>query len=219
FVTSTSPGGPCSASSRAVTCAVGALASGASQTLTITARLKAGNNQTSTATISSPALTQAATKAAGTGDPNPANNTATATVNVASPAVSHAKVSPSTFLLGSLLLKFTRKPPVGTRISFKLSEPARATLTFAQPQTGRKIGKHCRTLTRANRRKPKCTIANVRGTLTFNAHVGTNKVRFQGRLSRTRKLKPGRYSLTITATDSAGNRSRPKSTRFTILRS
>jgi hypothetical protein len=52
--------------------------------------------------------------------------------------------------------------------------------------------------------------------LTVNAHAGTNKVRFQGRLSRSKKLKPGRYTLTITATDSAGNRSRPNSTSFTI---
>ena len=54
--------------------------------------------------------------------------------------------------------------------------------------------------------------------LAFNAHAGTNKVRFQGRLSRSKKLKPGRYLLTITATDSAGNRSAPKGTRFTIVR-
>jgi hypothetical protein len=132
--------------------------------------------------------------------------------------VSSAKAVPSTFRLGSLLPKFSRRAPVGTTISFKLSEPARTTLTFAQPKTGRKVGRRCVATTRRNRRKSRCTIPNVRGTLTFNAHAGTNKVRFQGRLSRTRKLKPGRYTLTITATDSAGNRSRPKSTRFTIVR-
>jgi hypothetical protein len=58
----------------------------------------------------------------------------------------------------------------------------------------------------------------VRGTLAFNAHVGSNKVRFQGRLSRSKKLKPGRYTLTITATDSAGNRSKAKSASFTVVR-
>jgi hypothetical protein len=72
--------------------------------------------------------------------------------------------------------------------------------------------------TRSNRRRPKCTIPNVRGTLTFNAHAGLNKIRFQGRLSRNRKLKLGRFTLTITATDAARNRSRPKATSFTIVR-
>jgi hypothetical protein len=107
---------------------------------------------------------------------------------------------------------------VGTTISFRLSEPALATLAFSQPATGRKVGRRCKTLSRANRKKPRCTIPNVRGTLTFPSHAGTNKVRFQGRLSRTKKLKPGRYTVTITATDSAGNLSAPKSTSFTIVR-
>jgi hypothetical protein len=107
---------------------------------------------------------------------------------------------------------------VGTTISFRLSEPARTTLTFAQPKTGRKVGRRCVRLTRGNRRKPKCTIPNVRGVLTVDAHAGTNKVRFQGRLSRSKKLKPGRYTLTITATDSAGNRSNARATTFTIVR-
>jgi hypothetical protein len=89
---------------------------------------------------------------------------------------------------------------------------------FVPVCAGRKVGKRCKTLTRGNRKKPKCTIPNVRGTLTVNAHAGTNKVRFQGRLSRTKKLKPGRYTLTITATDSAGNRSNAKTVSFTIVR-
>jgi uncharacterized repeat protein (TIGR01451 family) len=216
-VSTTGAGGPCTTSGATLHCAVGSLASGATGTVTIVARLKAGS-QTNAASVSSATLALAATKASGAGDPNAANNTASATVNVTSPAVSSAKVSPSTFRLGSLLPKFTRKPPVGTTITFKLSEPAKTTLTFAQPQTGRKIGKRCKTLTRANRKKPKCTIPNVRGTLAVNAHAGTNRVRFQGRLTRTRKLKPGRYALTITATDSAGNRSNAKATSFTIVR-
>jgi hypothetical protein len=216
-VAANGPGGPCTASGATLRCGMASLASGATGTVTIVARLKAGS-QTNTASVTSAALTLAATKATGAGDPNPANNTATATVNVASPAVSNTNVSPSTFRLGSLLPTFTRKPPVGTTISFKLSEPARATLTFSQPTTGRKVGRSCKTLTRANRKKHKCTIPNVRGILTVNAHAGTNKVRFQGRLSRTKKLKPGRYTLTITATDSAGNRSNAKAKSFTIVR-
>jgi hypothetical protein len=42
-------------------------------------------------------------------------------------------------------------------------------------------------------------------------------LRFQGRLSRTRRLSPGRYELAIQAVDSAGNRSRTVRKRFTLL--
>jgi hypothetical protein len=190
---------------------------GGSATIQFVARLKAGVH-TDTATISDGTLQLAATKATGAGDPNPANNTDNTTISVVAPAVSSAKAVPSVFRLASLLPKFTRRPPVGTTIRFKLSEPSRPTLTFSQPKIGRKVGRRCVATTRTNRRKPRCTIPNVRGSLAFNGHAGTNKVRFQGRLSRTKRLKPGRYTLTITATDSAGNRSNAKTTSFTIVR-
>lgn len=211
--------GPCSGSGRSVNCSVGALGLGGTSTVTITARLKAGNNQVDTATIASAALTQAASRASGAGDPNSANNAAGATTSVSSPSVSSVKAVPSLFRVGSLLPRISRRrPPVGTTISFTLSEPARTALTFAQPKTGRRVRGRCRSLTRANRRKPRCTIANVRGALTLTGHAGTNRVRFQGRLSRTKRLKPGAYTLTVTAADSAGNASRPRSIHFTIVR-
>jgi uncharacterized repeat protein (TIGR01451 family) len=217
-VSASGPLGACIASGALLDCPVGSLASGASAVITTVVRLRAGRQSNTAKVYSLGALLLAASRAPGAGDPNPANDTAGATLNVALPAVSQTRVSPRTFRLGTLLPRFTRRPPVGTTISFKLSEPARTTLTFSQPKTGRKVGRRCKTLTRANRRKPRCTIPNVRGTLTFNGHAGTNRIRFQGRLSRSRKLKPGRYTLTITATDSAGNRSTPKATSFTIVR-
>jgi hypothetical protein len=131
--------------------------------------------------------------------------------------VSSAKAVPSRFRLGSLLPRIGRRPLVGTTISFRLSEPSRVTLSFAQPKPGRKVRGRCRSLTRANRRKPKCTIPNPRGSLSFAGHAGTNRVRFQGRVSRAKRLKAGSYTVTITATDSAGNRSRQRSLRLTII--
>jgi hypothetical protein len=210
------PGGTCGVSA-ALRCGTVPLASGQSSTFNVTVRLPAGR-YTDSAAITSADLAQAATKAPGAGDPNSANDSGGVTVIVVAPSASSVRAIPSRFRLGSLLPRLSRRPPLGTTVSFRLSEPSRATLTFSQPKTGRKIGRRCKPLTRANRRKPKCTIPNVRGTLSFNGHAGTNHVRFQGRLSRTRRLKPVRYTLTVTATDSAGNRSRPKSTRFTIVR-
>jgi uncharacterized repeat protein (TIGR01451 family) len=66
---SASPG--CSAAGADVTCAVGSLAAGASQTFTVTARV---------ASSVTGAVTNTATVSSDTADPNPGNNTATATV-------------------------------------------------------------------------------------------------------------------------------------------
>jgi hypothetical protein len=43
-------------------------------------------------------------------------------------------------------------------------------------------------------------------------------VRFQGRLSRRKKLKLGRYTLVVTAKDASGATSAPTSLRFTIVK-
>jgi hypothetical protein len=134
------------------------------------------------------------------------------------PVVSSVNVSPTTFRLGSLLATFSRTPSVGTTISFRLSEPATATVEFSQPKSGRKVARRCVRRTRGNKRKPHCTIHKVRGILSANAHAGINKVGFQGRLSRSKKLNPGRYTLTVTAIDAAGNRSKAKATSLTIAR-
>ena len=56
------------------------------------------------------------------------------------------------------------------------------------------------------------------GTLSFPGHDGTNSVLFMGRVSRTEKLKPGRYTLVITATNTAGQKSAPRKLGFTIVR-
>jgi uncharacterized repeat protein (TIGR01451 family) len=206
LLSATSPQASC-ASGNPVRCTVGALAVGATATIAVTVRPNGSGGIPNAATVSYG------------GDTNAANNTAGALATVLPPpTVSSANVSPKTFRLGSRLPKFSRRTSIGTTIRFKLTQPAKATLTFSQPKTGRRVGRRCVTLTRGNRKKRRCTIPNVRGTLSFNGHSGTNKVRFQGRLTRTRKLKPGRYTLTITATDSAGNRSNAKSTSFTIVR-
>jgi hypothetical protein len=52
----------------------------------------------------------------------------------------------------------------------------------------------------------------------FDAHGGQNQIRFQGRVSKARTLAPGRYTLRITARDSAGNGSQPTSTGVVIVR-
>jgi len=112
----------------------------------------------------------------------------------------------------------TKKAPIGTTFSFMLNEQATMTFSFAQRLTGRKIGHRCVARTKKNGHRKACKRTVTAGTLSFTGHSGTNKVVFQGRVSHSKKLKPGGYTLIITARNSAGARSAPKSLSFTIVR-
>jgi hypothetical protein len=41
--------------------------------------------------------------------------------------------------------------------------------------------------------------------MSFAAHPATNRIAFQGRVSRVRKLRPGRYTLILGARNAAGS--------------
>jgi hypothetical protein len=56
------------------------------------------------------------------------------------------------------------------------------------------------------------------GTLSFTGYNGTHKVIFQGRVPPSKRLKPGRYTLVITATNAGGQRSGPARLTFTIVK-
>ncbi len=119
--------------------------------------------------------------------------------------------------LSSTRAKGRKKLPVGTTFSFKLDQAARVAFTFTKPAPGRKAGKRCVARTPKNKHKRRCKRTVIAGALTFAAHAGTNKVRFQGLISRRKKLKPGTYRLLVVAT-AAGKRSRTGTLSFTIVR-
>ena len=106
-----------------------------------------------------------------------------------------AGLSRRRFRLGSLLPKLS-KVRTGTTIRFTLPEASRVKLSFA-----RKRGRRFR----------------AAGSFSVRAHAGLNKLRFQGRLSRHKVLKPGRYRVTLRATDQFGNRSQSPKLGFTLL--
>lgn len=83
-------------------------------------------------------------------------------------------------------------PPTGTTFSFRLSEAATVKLTFAK-------GSH------------------KLGVLTVKGHAGANKVAFKGRVGH-RRLSPGRYRVTLVATNAAGNASASAHLAFKIVR-
>ena len=138
--------------------------------------------------------------------------------------ISGAKESARRWREGNALAHITairrtnKNLPLGTTFSFSLNESANVTFTFTQPVNGRKLGERCVPPNMQNKKKPRCIRTLTRGRLSFTAHAGTNSVAFQGRISRSTRLKPGRYTLVITATNSAGAGSTSASLSFAIVR-
>jgi hypothetical protein len=107
--------------------------------------------------------------------------------------------------------------PVGTTFSFSLNQGARVRFTFEQQLTGRKLKGRCVAQTPLNRMRHACVLAGRPRTLSLSGRAGRNRVSFRGRLSATSKLPAGRYTLLITAVNSAGRRSRSARLTFTIV--
>jgi hypothetical protein len=134
--------------------------------------------------------------ASATSDPDGTNNAATVTTTVTEepvltppvPAISSLKFTPATFRLGAFLPKAVtaakRKPPVGTTISYVVTDATKVTLSFARLRKGKR--------------------AVAAGALTRKVVTGINRVRFGGRLSAKRKLRPGRYRVTAVAKSATG---------------
>jgi YVTN family beta-propeller protein len=139
---------------------------------------------------------------------------------VAAPRITAAHQSASAWREGSKLVRISRRkgPPVGTTFTFSLNEQAAVSLRFTQRVNGRKAGRRCLAQTHRSRHRRACKRTVTAGTLSFAGHAHTNQVAFQGRLSRAKKLKPGRYSVIITATNSVAARSAPVALNFTIVR-
>ena len=70
---------------------------------------------------------------------------------------------------------------------------------------------------KGKKKAKRCTLYKKAGTLTRTSHTGVNKVKFSGRIGR-KKLKTGSYRLTITATDTAKNKSKSIKLRFKIVK-
>jgi hypothetical protein len=82
---------------------------------------------------------------------------------------------------------------------------------------GRTVGRHCVAPTRLRTHARACRLKVVRATLSLAAHQGRSSVRFQGVLARRRRLKPGTYTVAITAAIAGARRSHPSSLTFTIV--
>jgi hypothetical protein len=57
---------------------------------------------------------------------------------------------------------------------------------------------------RAKARRHHRSKTKTDGTIKLTGHAGIDTISFQGRLSKSHKLKPGTYTLSITASNSSG---------------
>jgi hypothetical protein len=86
------------------------------------------------------------------------------------------------------------RAPIGTSFSFTLNQAATVALKFTSGRRRRTVG-----------------------TLRFAARKGRDRIAFDGRLSRRRKLAPGAYTVAFTAIDRTRRSAEPARLKFTVI--
>jgi PKD domain len=153
-------------------------------------------------------------------EPNGVTASATAAIVVSLPApvIGGLKLSHTHFKRGKKAASVSRAKPVGTSISFTLSEAATVTLSFDRLERGRIKAGACVAPTHALRHAAHCTRSLLDGSLSFSLPAGASTIAFDGVLDAGAKLRPGLYKLTLGAQASSGPPSAPVSTKFTLKR-
>jgi hypothetical protein len=193
----------------------GQAASGSTNPITVTG-LTPGTTYT---------LTVNAFNAAGEGVASPPSNPVTPTALPATGSrpggaallrASAFKVTHKRFAVAKGRTALKAKAIRGTAFTFRLSAKAATRIAIARQLAGRKKGKRC--VAPRKRLRRRCTRSKLMGTLIrTRTKAGANKVPFSGRMGE-RALRRGTYKATLVATDAAGNRSKPLSLVFTVVR-
>jgi N-acetylneuraminic acid mutarotase len=106
-----------------------------------------------------------------------------------------------------------RKPGVGTAFSFTLNEQAVVHLAFQR----QKSLPGCRGARPSPRRRATCQRLAPAGAMQAPGGSGVNLIPFKGRISASKRLKPGRYTVVLVATSSAGQSSAPRKLSFEVV--
>lgn len=136
------------------------------------------------------------------------------------PTISKLRQSHRTWRAGTRLATMSRTHgvPIGTTFSFTLDQRARLLFAFARHAAGRKVGRRCVAPTRGNRARRSCARPVPAGMIALAGRADASKLFFQGRISRARTLKPGVYTLALTAINAADQRSKPHELTFTVAK-
>ena len=98
----------------------------------------------------------------------------------------------------------------GRTLSVTLSEAGSITAVLHRSTKGRRVRGKCRRRTRRNAKRRKCTRRVKVKTIRAAGKAGRNKVKLP------KKLKAGRYRLTLKVEDAAGNVSARKTVKFKV---
>jgi PKD domain len=99
-----------------------------------------------------------------------------------------------------------RRAARAIRFRFRLSEPARVSISIRRALRGRLVRGRCLAPGNVRKRARPCTRWRRAVTLRRSAGAGPNSVRFSA-MDRRPRLKPGRYRAVALATDDVGNSS------------
>ena len=187
---------------KAVRCELGTVAAGAQVTVTIV--LRAG---------SAGALTAAATVGSSTPGATSADDVASASaaITAAPPGGGTANSAPA---LGALKRSGKARSGKAIKLLSTLSEDAALSIRIERLVPGRRSGKKCSTTAR---RGARCTLVRSVGSLSAAGRAGTLTVTIPSKVAR-RKLAPGRYRVSVQATDAGGLRSPVRTLVLTVTR-
>ena len=136
----------------------------------------------------------------------------------AAPVISQLSISPSVFPAAKSGAAFKAAATPGGRVVYRLSEPARSAFTVQRRSAGVRRGKSCVARSKhAHGGKCARSVA-VKGSFSrSDVAAGLQTLRFTGHFNGHR-LAVGHYTLTLVATDAAGNRSTPHAVAFSVKR-
>ena len=186
-------------------------------TVTVRASDVLGNSSVSSGSV---AVAPAAAPVSVAAPPSPAPPPAAPVPNNA-PRLTGVSQSHREWRAGSALATISsrrRRAPVGTTFRLTVDQQAKLTLAFTRSATGRRVGGRCVPLTAKNRRAPACALSRAAGTIALPGLRGLNSIVFAGRVSTSKRLEPGRYTVAISAKNPAGERSATSTLAFTIVR-
>lgn len=146
--------------------------------------------------------------------------TTAAAPDAIAPRLGDARLSPKRFAVdrrGAAETPVSARSRKGTRIGYELDEAARVLVTVERRARGRRVGSKCRRQTARNRKRARCTRYAKAGRFAIASAAGRTVHPFSGRIGK-RRLKPGRYRMTLSPADAAGNRGAPAALKFRVTR-
>jgi hypothetical protein len=143
-----------------------------------------------------------------------------AIVDRTAPTLRSLRVSPRRFAVmrrtSRALRRGARRRPT---IRYRLSEAATVVLAVERRSPRRRTARRCGGSIRKHRSSRRCFRFKRVTRFSVKGREGRNRTRFPARLSRTRRLRAGRYRVVARAIDRAGNRSKRKRAHFRVLAS